>query len=312
MQFIATNVEKKSIMSIKNLIYIAGPTGVGKTKLSLELAKRFDTEIISCDSRQFYKEMEIGTAVPTAEELKEVKHHFIQHKSIQEVYTVSDFEKEAIKKLDTLFKRKDTVIMVGGSGMYADAVMFGMDEFPEIPEETRNQINVFYQTHGLKGLQELLREKDPKYYTRVDINNPVRLIRALEVCVASDQPFSSFLGKPRAPRNFVSKMLILHCPRPILYDKINSRVDQMMEAGLEEEARKLVEFKDLSALKTVGYKELFPFIEEKEDLENAISEIKKNSRRYAKRQITWFKKYDNALCFPANTPADEIFSLLEE
>lgn len=312
MQFIATNVEKKSIMSTKNLIYIAGPTGVGKTKLSLELAKRFDTEIISCDSRQFYKEMEIGTAVPTAEELKEVKHHFIQHKSIQEVYTVSDFEKEAIKKLDTLFKRKDTVIMVGGSGMYADAVMFGMDEFPEIPEETRNQINVFYQTHGLKGLQELLREKDPKYYTRVDINNPVRLIRALEVCVASDQPFSSFLGKPRAPRNFVSKMLILHCPRPILYDKINSRVDQMMEAGLEEEARKLVEFKDLSALKTVGYKELFPFIEEKEDLENAISEIKKNSRRYAKRQITWFKKYDNALCFPANTPADEIFSLLEE
>ena len=256
--------------------------------------------------------MEIGTAVPTAEELKEVKHHFIQHKSIQEVYTVSDFEKEAIKKLDTLFKKKDTVIMVGGSGMYADAVMFGMDEFPEIPEETRNQINVFYQTHGLKGLQELLREKDPKYYTRVDINNPVRLIRALEVCVASDQPFSSFLGKPRAPRNFVSKMLILHCPRTILYDKINSRVDQMMEAGLEEEARKLVEFKDLSALKTVGYKELFPFIEEKEDLENAISEIKKNSRRYAKRQITWFKKYDNALCFPANTPADEIFSLLEE
>ena len=255
--------------------------------------------------------MEIGTAVPTAEELKEVKHHFIQHKSIQEVYTVSNFEKEAVKKLDKLFKKKDTVIMVGGSGMYADAVMFGMDEFPEIPEETRNQINVFYQTHGLKGLQELLREKDPKYYTRVDINNPVRLIRALEVCVASDQPFSSFLGKPRAPRNFVSKMLILHCPRTILYDKINSRVDQMMKAGLEKEARKLVEFKDLSALKTVGYKELFPFIEEKEDLEHVISEIKKNSRHYAKRQITWFKKYDNALCFPANTPADEIFDLLE-
>ena len=167
MQFIATNVEKKSIMSTKNLIYIAGPTGVGKTKLSLELAKRFDTEIISCDSRQFYKEMEIGTAVPTAEELKEVKHHFIQHKSIQEVYTVSNFEKEAVKKLDKLFKKKDTVIMVGGSGMYADAVMFGMDEFPEIPEETRNQINVFYQTHGLKGLQELLREKDPKYHITI-------------------------------------------------------------------------------------------------------------------------------------------------
>jgi tRNA dimethylallyltransferase len=312
MQSIAINVEKKSIMSSKNLIYIAGPTGVGKTKLSLELAKRFDTEIISCDSRQFYKEMNIGTAVPTAKELKEVKHHFIQHKSIHDIYTVSDFEKEAIKKLELLFKKKDTVIMVGGSGMYADAVMFGMDEFPEVPEETRNQINVFYETHGIKGLQELLREKDPKYYTRVDINNPVRLIRALEVCVASNQPFSSFLGKPRAPRNFVSKMLILHCPRKMLYEKINTRVDQMMTEGLEEEARNLLAHKDLSPLKTVGYKELFPYFEERETLDHAVSEIKKNSRRYAKRQITWFKKYDNALCFPANTPADEIYDLLEE
>ncbi|MDA9183336.1 tRNA (adenosine(37)-N6)-dimethylallyltransferase MiaA [Flavobacteriaceae bacterium] len=299
-------------MSTKNLIYIAGPTGVGKTKLSLKIAKLFDTEIISCDSRQFYKEMNIGTAVPAPDELKEVKHHFIQHKSIHEVYTVGDFEKEAIKKLDLLFKKKDTVIMVGGSGMYADAVMFGMDKFPEVPDETRNQINVFYKTHGLKGLQELLLEKDPKYYTRVDINNPVRLIRALEVCIASDKPFSSFLGMPRAPRNFVSKMLILHCPRKILYDKINLRVDQMIAAGLEEEAHKLLSYKELSPLKTVGYKELFPYFEEKSDLETAVSEIKKNSRRYAKRQITWFKKYDNALCFPANTPAEEIYSLLEE
>jgi tRNA dimethylallyltransferase len=200
--------------------------------------------------------------------------------------------------------------MVGGSGMYADAVMFGMDEFPEVPQEVRNQIRLFYETHGLQGLQELLREKDPKYYTRVDINNPVRLLRALEVCIASDQPYSSFLGQERPARSFVSKMIILHCPRTVLYDKINARVDQMMKDGLEEEAKDLIPFKDHAALRTVGYKELFPYFERKCSLEKAINEIKKNSRRYAKRQITWFKKYDNALCFPANTTTKEIYGLL--
>lgn len=297
-------------MSNKTLIYIAGPTGVGKTKLSLRLAKALQTEIISCDSRQFYKEMKIGTAVPTKEELAEVPHHFIQHKSIKDLYTVGDFEKEALKKINSLFKTKDTLIMVGGSGMYADAVMFGMDEFPEVPAEIRNQINVFYQTHGLKALQQLLREKDPKYYSRVDINNPIRLLRALEVCIASDQPYSSFLGKPREERSFVSKMLVLHCPRSVLYDKINARVEQMVEDGLEKEAKSVYPFKDLSPLKTVGYKEFFPYFEGKVTLEDAISEIKKNSRRYAKRQITWFKKYDNAFSFPANTPVEEVYDLL--
>lgn len=297
-------------MSTKTLIYIAGPTGVGKTKTAIALAKAFDTEIISCDSRQFYKEMKIGTAVPTEEELAAVPHHFIQSKSIEEAYTVADFEKEAMATIEQLFDKKDTLIMVGGSGMYADAVMFGMDEFPEVPQEVRNQIRLFYETHGLQGLQELLREKDPKYYTRVDINNPVRLLRALEVCIASDQPYSSFLGQERPARSFVSKMIILHCPRTVLYDKINARVDQMMKDGLEEEAKALIPFKDHAALRTVGYKELFPYFDGKCSLEEAINEIKKNSRRYAKRQITWFKKYDNALCFPANTTTKEIYGLL--
>jgi tRNA dimethylallyltransferase len=298
------------MMSTKTLIYIAGPTGVGKTKTAIALAKAFDTEIISCDSRQFYKEMKIGTAVPTEEELAAVPHHFIQSKSIEEAYTVADFEKEAMATIEKLFDKKDTLIMVGGSGMYADAVMFGMDEFPEVPQEVRNQIRLFYETHGLQGLQELLREKDPKYYTRVDINNPVRLLRALEVCIASDQPYSSFLGQERPARSFVSKMIILHCPRTVLYDKINARVDQMMKDGLEEEAKALIPFKDHAALRTVGYKELFPYFDGKCSLEEAINEIKKNSRRYAKRQITWFKKYDNALCFPANTTTKEIYGLL--
>ncbi len=296
----------------KTLIYVAGPTGVGKTALSIKLAKKFDTDIVSCDSRQFYKEMKLGTAVPSAKELSEVPHHFIQHKSIEDTYTVGDFEKEAIAKLEELFKTKDTLIMVGGSGMYADAIMFGMDEFPEVPPEIRNQINVFYQSHGLKSLQNLLMEKDPDYYRKVDRNNPQRLIRALEVCIASNQSYSSFLGKAKPNRSFVSKMLILHCPRTILYNRINERVDKMMAEGLLEEVEQLFPQRELYPLKTVGYKELFPFIEGKTTLEIAVDEIKKNSRRYAKRQITWFKKYDNALCFPANTPVEEIFDLLKK
>jgi tRNA dimethylallyltransferase len=297
-------------MLTKTLIYIAGPTGVGKTKLSLEIAKLFDTDIISCDSRQFYKEMNIGTAVPTSKELKEVKHHLIQHKSIHDKYTVGDFEKEALQILDFLFKKKDFVIMVGGSGMYADSLMFGLDSFPKVSSEIRSQIELFHKTHGLKGLQELLLKKDPKYYTRVDIKNPTRLIRALEVCISSEKPYSSFLGKEKKPRNFISKMIILERPRNDLYERINLRVDQMIERGLIKEAQELLTKKDLSPLKTVGYKELFPCFEGKESFQNGFLGIKKNTRRYAKRQITWFKKYDNALFFSANTEAKVIYELL--
>jgi tRNA dimethylallyltransferase len=254
--------------------------------------------------------MNIGTAVPTSEELNEVQHHLIQHKSIHDKYTVGDFEKEAIQTLDFLFKKKDFVIMVGGSGMYADSLMFGLDSFPKISPEIRNQIELFYKSHGLKGLQELLLKKDPKYYTRVDIKNPTRLIRAIEVCIASEKPYSSFLGKEKKSRNFVSKMVILHRPRKDLYERINHRVDQMIEVGLIKEAQKLLPNKDLSPLKTVGYKELFPCFEGKEAIQDGTSKIKKNTRRYAKRQITWFKKYNNALSFPADTEAKVIYELL--
>ena len=297
-------------MSNKSLIYIAGPTGVGKTKISIELAKKFKTEIVSCDSRQFYKELKIGTAPPSSDDLKEVKHHFIQNKSIEEIFTVGDFEKEAINKIDTLFNLHNTLIMVGGSGLYADAIMFGLDKFPEISKEIRNQINLFYENHGLKALQELLLEKDPKYYTRVDKNNHVRLIRAIEICISSGKTYSSFLGKKKDVRKFVSKIVVIESPRERLYEQIDKRVDSMVNEGLEKEVKNLLNYKKYPALNTVGYKELFPFFEGEIKFEDAINEIKKNTRRYAKRQITWLKKYDNALSFNNNTPTIEIFNSL--
>ena len=298
------------MMSNKSLIYIAGPTAIGKTKISIELAKKLNTEIISCDSRQFYKELKIGTAPPTQEELSEVKHHFIQNKSINEIYTVGDFEKEAINKINALFNSYDKLIMVGGSGLYADAIMFGLDKFPKIPKEIRDQVNLFYKTHGLIALQELLLEKDPKYYTRIDKNNYVRLIRALEVCIYSGKPYSSFLGKIKGNRKFISKMAIIDLPREKLYEKINKRVDFMIKMGLEKEVKNLFNYRKYPALNTVGYKELFSFFEGKIKFEEAINEIKKNTRRYAKRQITWLKKYENAMYFKNNMPIAEIYNSL--
>ena len=297
-------------MKSKQLIYIAGPTAVGKTRLSVELAKHYDTEIISCDSRQFYKEMHIGTAVPTPEEMDGVLHHCIQHKSIQDSYTVSDFESEALGILDRLFETKDVVFMVGGSGLYADAVMQGLDEFPTIPNEVREQIRFFYKSHGIESLQELLRENDPKHYARVDRDNPKRLMRALEVCLASGKPYSSFLGQPKAERPFESKVIVLHCPRTVLYERINGRVEEMIDAGLEAEVKALEAFKDLNALKTVGYNEFFKYFDGELSLEECIAEIQKNTRRYAKRQITWFKRYEDGYVFPNNTPIDQFFDYI--
>ena len=312
MQFIATSVVKHLMMKNNNLIYVAGPTSVGKTKFSIELAKKFKTEILSCDSRQFYKEISIGTGVPSKKELSEIKHHFIQHKSIRDIYTVGDFEKEIIYKINNLFKYNKTLIMVGGSGMYADAVMFGLDKFPEVSNETRKQINYYYKAHGLKSLQKLLYQKDPIYFNIVDKNNPVRLIRALEVSISSGKPYSSFLGKSNKKRDFVSKMILLQCPREKLYNKINKRVDLMLDKGLREEAYALIKYKNLTPLKTIGYKELFNHFEGKLSLEDAIKEIKKNTRRFAKKQMTWFKKYDNAFRFSSTKPASEVFNLLND
>jgi len=306
------NAEILYTMNEKNLIYVAGPTAVGKTKLSIALAKAFKTEIISCDSRQFYKEMAIGTAVPTAAEQDGVTNHFLQHKSVKDLYTVGDYEKEALALVNTLFKKHDTLILVGGSGMYADALLFGLDDFPPIPAEVREQLNLFRKTHGIESLQALLREKDPDYYRKVDRNNPQRLIRALEVCIASDKPYSSFLDREKKPRHFISKMLILHCPRKILYENINQRVDEMMAAALEEEVKKNMDLREYSPMKTIGYKELMDYFDGNISRERAVELIKRNTRRYAKRQITWFKKYDNAYCFPANTPVQEVYELLKQ
>ena len=310
MQFIVMSVEKYSMMKNNTLIYVAGPTCVGKTKFSIELAKKFKTEILSCDSRQFYNEISIGTAVPSKNELSQIKHHFIQHKSIKDIYTVGDFEKDIIQRINELFQDKKILIMVGGSGMYADAAMFGIDKFPTITEDTRKQINYFYNKHGLKSLQNLLFEKDPTYFKSVDIKNPARLIRALEVSISSGRPYSSFLGKTNKKRDFVSKTILLDCPRNILYQKINKRVDSMLKKGLKEEAFNLKSYKNLTPLKTIGYKELFKYFDGKLTFNEAVDEIKKNSRRFAKKQITWFKKYENLIRVSSSKSVDEVYDIL--
>ena len=279
-------------MKQPKLLYIAGPTASGKTSLAIALAKHFKTEIISCDSRQFYREMNIGTAVPTAEELKQVPHHFVQHLSIHDPYSVGDYTRDALALLPQLFQAHEVVIMVGGSGMYADAVMYGLDEFPEVDPAIRPQLTAIYQQEGIEVLQDLLREHDIRHYHIVDKQNPHRLIRALEISLSAGKPYSSFLGKKQIPDFFTSKTVVIDWEREQLYKRINQRVDLMVEAGLEEEARGLLEHQQLNALQTVGYREWF---NGQWDREKAIEEIKKNSRRYAKRQTTWFRRSTEAL-----------------
>lgn len=274
----------------KTLISIVGPTAIGKTSLAIGLAKLYGTEIISADSRQFYKEMHIGTAVPSEEELKEAKHHFIQNKSIHDTYTVGDFEKEALATLKELFKNHDVVIMVGGSGLYVDAIILGLDHFPDVPLEVRNSLNNLFKEKGITPLQKELKEKDPEYYLQVDLENPVRLIRAIGVCRVSGQPYSSFLNNEKIVRDFKTITIGIQAPRDIVYERINNRVDIMIQDGLVKEVEKLLPYKNLNALKTVGYTELFSFLENECTLEEAIEKIKMNTRRFAKRQGTWFKK----------------------
>lgn len=272
------------------LISVVGATAIGKTALSIRLAQHFNTEIISCDSRQFFKEMEIGTAVPSKEEQEAATHHFIQHISIFEPYNVGQFEKDALERLDTLFEKHKVVIMVGGSGLYADAVTKGLDSFPKVDPSIRERLQKQLEEEGIAVLQKRLLELDPVYYERVALENPHRLIRALEICIGSGQPYSSFLKNSEANRNFKTIKIGLTAERPILYDRINRRVDLMMEAGLLEEAKQLYKHKELNALQTVGYRELFEYLDGNFSLEFAISEIKKNTRRFAKRQGTWYRK----------------------
>ena len=278
----------------KNLIYIAGPTGVGKTELAIELAKKLKTEIISCDSRQFYKELEIGTCPPTKHQLKEIKHHFIHNKSIHDKYNVGLYERDAIHIINNLFKDKEYLILVGGSGLYADSVIYGIDEFPEIPEKIRDEITREYKDKGISYLQEELKKLDKEYYKIVDIKNQSRIIRALEIIKFTGSKFSSLRKHTNKKREFKTKVVLLECSREVLYDKINRRVDIMISNGLEEEAFKLRKHSNLNTLNTVGYKEFFDYFENKLSYDEAIDKIKQNTRNYAKRQITWLKKYKNS------------------
>lgn len=296
---------------MKHLITIVGPTAIGKTSLSIALAQEFNCEIISCDSRQFFKEMQIGTAVPTAAELAGAKHHFIQNKSIFENYTVGDFEKEAIAKLDELFQTNDYAILVGGSGLYVDAVLKGFDDFPEIETAVREKVSLKYNELGIAYLQTELEKLDPNYFEVVAKENPQRMMRALEVCIGTGKPYSSFLNQKKNTRNFSPILIGLEAERTVIYDRINQRVDLMLEDGLLAEAEKLFPHKDLNALQTVGYRELFEHFEGKITFEFAIEEIKKNTRRFAKRQLTWFKRNPETQWFDYLTDKKEIVKYIK-
>lgn len=273
-----------------HLIVLSGPTASGKTRFAIQLAQHYNTVIVSADSRQFFREMTIGTAKPDAEELAAVPHYFINSHSVEKDYSVGQYEAEALELLQGLFKKQEVVILTGGSGLYLKAVCEGLDTFPEVPKSVQAGVEADYENYGLPYLQEALKEADPEYYAKVDLDNPHRLLRALSVCRGSGQPFSSFRQKAAAKRPFRPIYLQLQWPRATLYNRINQRVDLMMSAGLLEEARLLYPKRHLTALQTVGYQELFDYFDQKTSLEEAVALIKRNTRRYAKRQLTWFRR----------------------
>ncbi len=305
-------------LSLKNLIIITGPTAIGKTSLSIDLAKHYNCQIISADSRQFFQEMTIGTAVPTTAELASAPHHFIQHLSIHQNYTVGDFEKQAIAKLNQLHQTNNFAILVGGSGLYINAILNGLDTFPEINPEIRTQIQKQYNQTGISYLQESFKKLDPIYHNEISQNNPQtlqnpqRLMRFLEVCQATQKPYSSFLNQKKITRNFNPIIIALDAKRETIYNRINQRVNLMIANGLLLEAQNLYPYKNLNALQTVGYKELFDYFENKLSLENAIENIKQNTRNFAKRQLTWFKRNQNTQWFDFETPTQKIIEFIDK
>ncbi|MDR1593527.1 MAG: tRNA (adenosine(37)-N6)-dimethylallyltransferase MiaA [Prevotellaceae bacterium] len=292
------------------LLVLLGATGIGKTDLSISLAKYFKTEIISADSRQVYRELDIGTAPPSPQQLAEVKHHFIKSRSIFDEYTAGKYEADALEIINKLFETHDYVWLVGGSGLYIDAVCKGIDDIPGADTELRKNIVERYKNEGIESLRFELTRLDPDICGMIDIRNPQRVMRALEVCVASGKPYSSLRKNFEKSRRFDIVKIGLTTDRNLLYDRINRRVDNMMEAGLENEARELYRFKDFNALKTVGYRELFDCFDGKTSLEQAIELIKQNTRRYAKRQITWFARYPEIKWFHPDD-FDEIIKCIE-
>ncbi|MBA6151150.1 tRNA (adenosine(37)-N6)-dimethylallyltransferase MiaA [Gelidibacter maritimus] len=298
-------------MNQKHLISIVGPTAIGKTALSIHIAQQFKTHILSADSRQFYKEMQIGTAAPTKDELNAAPHHFIHHKSVLDDYNVGAFEKEALQTLNTLFKDHNILVMVGGSGLYIDAITKGLDDFPKVDPSVRKQLNDTLAKEGMVSLQDKLKTLDPVAYDSISIENPRRVIRALEISIGSGKPYSSFLNKPKNSRDFKTTTIGLTAERATIYERINKRVDLMMDAGLLDEVRSLAHHQHMNALNTVGYSELFKFLNGEWPLDFAISEIKKNSRRYAKRQMTWFRKKEDIIWFDYQTPISNILEKIK-
>lgn len=297
---------------MKRLISIVGTTGIGKTRLAIDLANHLDTEIISCDSRQFYKEMKIGTAMPTDEELAEAKHHFVGNLSVNDYYSIGLFEEEALQKLDEIFARKNVAIMVGGSGMYEKAVVEGMNDLPVADEENQQKLISIFENEGVEVLQKMLEELDPDYFSVVDKDNPRRLFRAIDIIWQTNKTYTENLSTPKAKRDFETFRIGIDAPREVIYERINLRVDKMMKNGLLEEARGLIADRDKVALQTVGYSELFRYFDGEWDLDFAVSEIKKNSRRYAKRQTTWNRKLENVNWVNYDNSLQEALSLLNK
>jgi len=292
------------------LIVVAGPTAVGKTSIAVRLAQYFNTEVLSADSRQIYKEMSIGTAKPDASEMQGVIHHFVDSHSISEDFNAGVFERESLQLLDNLFQKHKVVILAGGTGLFIRALLQGMDTFPVILPGVRESLNKIREEQGVEVLQQMLKEKDPEYYQQVDIHNPQRVIRALEVCLSSGQPYSSFRTGNKTPRNFTPIYIGLERTREELNQRIDLRMDEMLEKGLVEEVKRLLQYKDLNALKTVGYREVIDFLEGQYDEAEMIRLLKQNSRNYAKRQMTWFKKEDVVWFHPDQW--EEILLLINE
>lgn len=295
---------------MKTLISIVGTTGIGKTQLAIDLARHFSTEIISCDSRQFFKEIPIGTAAPTTEELSKAQHHFIGHLSVKNYYSIGQYEMDALEKLNSLFKKQKTVIMVGGSMMYEKAVIEGLNDLPEANEEHQKKLEEIWKNKGLSALQDLLKSLDPEYHQVVDLENPRRLLRAIDVIWQTGKKYSDLIKEPKTPRNFQTIRIGIEAPREVIYERINLRVDKMMAQGLLKEVTGLQDMQHLIALQTVGYTELFKYLNGEWDLDFAISEIKKNSRRFAKRQLTWYRKEKNIHWVNFETPFEESLNVL--
>jgi tRNA dimethylallyltransferase len=304
--------KNQEICSVKKLISIIGTTGIGKTKLAIEIAKHFETEIISCDSRQFFKEMKIGTATPSSDELAEIPHHFIANLSVENYYSIGQFEKEALQKIEELFQKHNVVILVGGSMMYEKAVLEGLNDLPEANEENQKKLERIFAEEGIENLQKILQELDPPYFKIVDKDNPRRLFRAIDIIWQTGKTYTENIQEQVKKRDFEVIRIGIEAPREIIYERINQRVDQMLEKGLIQEVENLILFKNNLALRTVGYSELFKYFDQEWTLDFAVEEIKKNSRRFAKRQLTWYRKEENIHWVNFENSVEESLSLLSK